>query len=442
MKLKILSGFAACVFTSISLQAQTVSTFAGSGEAGFQNGNLSTAQFSGLEQMAYDKNGNLLVCDALNNRIRKIDPAGNVTTFAGSGTAGLVNGNKALAQFNNPLGIAIDDNNNVYIGDNMNFVIRKIDNSGNVTTYAGSGKQGYTDSGGTAAAFGYIDYMCFDNAMNLYLADPDNSVIRKIDPQQQVSTFAGNGKPGMIDGIGQSAQLSFPIAITYDKINDVFFISDQGNSAVRKALPDGTISTYAGMGRAGYWNGPAVAARFDYPKGLTTDALGNVYVAGRFDYTIRKIDTQGDVSTVAGVPFTPGNKDGIGGNAVFGKPIDVILSPDGNLMVSDWGNKVLRKVEITAPIAASIKNRNLNTNGIEISPNPFSTSTLIKVSENKGTEPIIFSMFDISGKEVKAKNTVTGNQILVEKGNLSSGIYFYSLLQGFAVIGNGKLVIE
>ena len=440
MKIKVLSIIAAIILISLNLQAQTVSTFAGAGVVGFLNGTVLSAQFAGIEQMAYDKKGNLLICDAGNNRIRKIDAAGNVTTFAGTGTPGLVNGNVSTAQFNNPLGIAVDANNNVYISDNLNFVIRKIDVLGNVTTYAGSGERGFLNGNSSSAQFGYTNYMCFDNAMNLYVADPDNSVIRKIDSKNNVSTFVGSGKVGFADGTGEAADLSFPIAIAYDKVNDVFYVSDQGNSAIRKVLPDGTLSTYAGTGKIGYLDGPGMTAQFYFPKGLTTDNIGNVYVAGRFDYTVRKIDTQGNVSTVAGIPHITGNINGSSSVAIFGKPINVLMSPEGNLMVTDWVNNSIRKVEL--PFIASTNKIQKNDLDVRISPNPFKTSTIIKISGNRGIQPINFVLYDLTGKEVKVKSTVSGQQIVVERGNLINGIYFYTLLQDNKTIGTGKLIMD
>lgn len=444
MRIKVLSVIAAIVLITLSLQAQTVSTFAGAGVVGFLNGTVLSAQFAGIEQMAYDKKGNLLICDAGNNRIRKIDAAGNVTTFAGTGTAGLVNGNVSTAQFNNPLGIAVDDNNNVYVSDNLNFVIRKIDVLGNVTTYAGSGERGFLNGNSSSAQFGYTNYMCFDNAMNLYVADPDNSVIRKIDSKNNVSTFVGSGKVGFVDGTGEAADLSFPIAIAYDKVNDVFYVSDQGNSAIRKVLPDGTLSTYAGTGKIGYLDGPGTTAQFYFPKGLTTDNIGNVYVAGRFDYTVRKIDMQGNVTTVAGIPHITGNINGASSVAIFGKPINVLMSPEGNLLVTDWVNNSIRKVEL--PFIASTNNPpaggQKNDLDVKISPNPFKTSTIIKISGNRGSLPISFVLYDLTGKEVKVKSTVSGQQIVVERGNLINGIYFYTLLQDNKTIGTGKLIMD
>jgi len=440
MKIKVLSTIAAIVLSSISLQAQTVTTFAGGGPVGFSDGTILSAKFSGIEQMAYDKKGNLLICDAANNRIRKIDAAGNVTTFAGTGMPGFVNGNVATAQFNSPLGIAVDDNNNVYVSDNLNFVIRKIDTFGNVTTYAGSGERGFVNGNSSSSQFDYLNYMCFDNAMNLYVADPGNNVIRKIDSQHNVSTFVGSGKIGFADGIGQSADLSFPIAIAYDRINDVFYVSDQGNSAIRKVLPDGTLTTYAGTGIIGHSDGPGLAAKFYFPKGLCTDNAGNVYVAGRFDYTVRKIDTQGNVTTVAGIPHISGNINGEAAVAKFGKPINVMMSSDGNLLVTDWVNNSIRKVEL--PFTASINNMPKNEIGMQISPNPFSTSTTMKITGNKGTEPISFLLYDLTGKEAKVKCTVAGQQINIERGNLTNGIYFYKLLQDNKIIGTGKLMVE
>lgn len=440
MKIKVLSTIAAIVLISISLHAQSVSTFAGSGSNGFLDGTVLSAKFAGIEQMAYDKKGNLLICDAANNRIRKIDAAGNITTFAGTGTPGLVNGNIAEAQFNNPLGIAVDDNNNVYVSDNLNFVIRKIDIFGNVSTYAGTGERGYVNGNSASAQFDYLNYMCFDNAMNLFVADPNNNVIRKIDPQGNVSTFVGSGKIGFSDGTGVSAELSFPIAIAYDKINDVFYVSDQGNSAIRKVLPDGSLTTYAGTGKIGHADGLGQNAQFYFPKGLTVDNAGNVYVAGRFDYTVRKIDMQGNVSTVAGIPHSSGNISGEPAVAKFGKPIDVVMASDGNLLVADWVNNTIRKIEL--PLTASINNNSKNVVGMHIYPNPFSTSTTIKLSGTIGTGPISFLMYDVSGKEIKVKSAVSDQQIQVEKRDLTNGIYFYKLLQNNKIIGSGKLIVE
>ena len=438
--MKLLSTIAVIIVTSIGLQAQTVSTFAGAGVRGFLDGTVLTAKFAGIEQMAYDKKGNLLICDAGNNRIRKIDAAGNVSTFAGTGVSGFVNGSATTAQFNNPLGIAVDEFNNVYIADNLNFVVRKIDTFGNVTTYAGSGEQGYANGNSSSAQFNYLNYMCFDNAMNLYVADPVNNVIRKIDSQNNVSTFVGSGKAGFTDGVGGAADLAQPIAIAYDKLNDVFYISDQGNSSIRKVLTDGTLTTYAGNGKAGYLDGPGSNSQFYFPKGLITDNAGNLYVSGRFDYTVRKIDVQGNVSTVAGIPRTSGNINGVSSVAKFGKPINVMMSLDGNLLVSDWANNSIRKVEL--PLSASINRVSKNETGIQVSPNPFSTFTTLKINGNKGIDPISLTMFDLTGKEVKVKNTLVGQQILIERGNLPNGIYFYKLLQNDKAIGTGKLIVE
>lgn len=440
MKLKVLSIFAATILAIVHLQAQNVSTYAGAGGVGYINGHAALAKFSGLEQMTYDKNGNLLVCDAPNHCIRRIDAKGNVSTFAGTGAPGFVDGSIAVAQFNNPLGIAVDNQNNVYVSDNLNFVIRKIDTQGNVTTYAGNGEQGYEDGDGITAKFGYLNYMCFDDAQNLYVADPNNNVIRKIDAQQNVTTFVGSGKAALIDGKGTFADLSFPIAIAYDKYNHVFYISDQGNSAIRKALPDGTLSTYAGTGIIGHVDGEALSAKFYFPKGLTTDQNGNIYVAGRFDYTVRKIDTYGRVSTVAGIPHVSGNSNGESTTAKFGKPIEVVISPDGNLLVSDWINSTIRKIEL--PVTASTGIVYKNEIETKVMPNPVTTSAIIKINGTIGKEPISFVMYDVTGKEVNVKNTISGLQIIVERGDLSSGTYFFKLVQNSKVIGMDKLIIE
>lgn len=437
MKRNILYSSFALLF-AFTTQAQLVTTYAGAGVSGYAEGTLLTAKFAGLEQMAYDKEGNLLICDSPNNRIRKIDKAGNVSTFAGTGEAGLVNGPLAAAKFNNPIGIAVDNWGNIYVSDNLNFVVRKIDTHGNVTTLAGSGERGYTDSDAQHAKFDYVNYLCVDDKMNVYVADPNNNVIRKIDAQQNVSTFVGSGKAALTDGPGTSGELSFPVAIAFDQSNNVFYVSDQGNSAIRKVLPDGTMTTYAGTGTIGHNDGWGTNAKFYFPKGLAVDKAGNVYVGGRFDYTVRKIDTKGNVSTVAGIPHVSGNVNGDNTIAKFGKPINVVIAPDGNLLVSDWINNAIKKIEL--PTVASVHNYK-NEADIQIAPNPLTTSTTIKVL-NASKEPISFSLYDVTGKEVKSNHNVSGQQINVERGELNSGIYFFKLVQNNKVIATEKLIVE
>lgn len=441
MKFKILSAFIVFVSVIASYQAQTVSNFAGAGGTGYVNGTAQLAKFGGLEQMAYDKNGSLLVCDAPNHCIRMIDAKGNVSTFAGSGVAGFVNGDKMQAQFNNPLGIAVDNQNNVYVSDNLNFVVRKIDTKGNVTTYAGSGEKGYFDGPASAAKLGYPNYICVDNENNLYIADPDNNAVRKVDVQQNVSTFVGSGNAAFIDGVGTQAQLSFPISIAYDKNNNVFYVSDQGNSAIRKVLPDGTLSTYAGCGTIGHTDGDALASKFYFPKGIAVDASGNVYVAGRFDYTVRKIDTRGHVSTVAGTPHVSGNVSGVAKDVKFGKPIEVIVSTDGNLLVSDWANSTIRKIEM--PIAAGLNSITYKNDVlVNVMPNPVTTTTTITLEGLKNKQPISLLVFDINGKQVSAVNDVLGSKINFERGQLNAGVYFFKILQNDNVIATERLVVQ
>lgn len=442
MKRNILSLLVAGILATTNAQAQSVSVYAGTGETGYTNGSLLSAKFKGLEQMAYDAKGNLYVCDAPNNCIRKIDTKGNVTTFAGTGESGLVNGDISVAQFNNPLGIAIDKDGNVYVADNINFVIRKIDTKGYVSTYAGNGVQGYIDGIGSASQFSYVNYMCMDDNMNLYVADPNNNVIRKIDKNQNVSTFVGSGKMGFTDGVGASAELSFPIAIAYDKANHVFYVSDQGNSAIRKVQRNGTLTTYAGTGAVAHADGNALNSKFCYPKGITVDNAGNVYVAGRFDYTVRKIDTYGNVSTVAGTPHIGGNNNGVGNNVKFSKPIDVITSPDGNLLVSDWGNATIRKIELPASSTASVNTVYKNDVEMKVMPNPVSSSATIKINGVNSTDPIQFLVYDVTGKEINIKHTISGTQIDIERENLNSGIYFYKVMQNGKVIGVDKLTVQ
>jgi len=193
------------IFTYTIIDIQ-VSTFAGSTE-GDADGSGTSAQFSTLGQIAMDSNGNIFVADAGNNKIKKITPSGVVSAFAGS-TQGDVDGIGSAAQLNYPYGIAIDSNNNVFIADSNNDKIKKITPSGAVTTFAGSGSSGFADGQGTAAQFNFPVGLAIDSQDNLYVTDYQNNRIRKITPSGVVSTFAGNGTDGSQDGQGVNAEFT------------------------------------------------------------------------------------------------------------------------------------------------------------------------------------------------------------------------------------------
>ena len=187
--------------------------------------------------MAIDTADNLFVADYGNNKIRKITPDGTVSTFAGTGIAGSADGTALTAEFYGVTGTCVDNLGNVFVADYHNNKIRKIDILGNVTTFAGTGISGSADGIGTNASFYYPTIVCIDSANNLLITDRENHKIRKITPDSTVSTFAGNGNPGTTDGISDSAQFNYPTGIAIDNLKNIF-VTDYGNNKIRK------INTY------------------------------------------------------------------------------------------------------------------------------------------------------------------------------------------------------
>jgi streptogramin lyase len=211
-----------------------------------------------------------------------------VSTLAGSGTAGFTNGAGAGASFYGPYGVAVDTAGDVYVADLNNNAIRKITPAGVVTTLAGTGAAGYTNGPGTSATFRGPYGVAVDSAGNVYVADTGNNVIREITPAGVVSTFAGTGSTGFANGPGSSATFEQPIGVAVDSVGNVY-VADGGNNAIREITPAGVVSTLAGTGAAGFANGPGSAATFSDPTYLAVDGAGNVYVSDSNNYIIRKI---------------------------------------------------------------------------------------------------------------------------------------------------------
>lgn len=319
-----------------------VTTFVGS-TSGFANGTGTAAQFSDPQRVDVDSAGNLYIADTLNYRIRKVTPAGVVTTLAGSGANGFANGTGTAATFYGPKGIAVDSSGNVYVSDSWNNAIRKITPAGVVTTLAG-GAYGSANGTGAAAQFGYPEGIDVDASGNVYVADTLNNRIRKITPAGVVTTFAGNTQ-GYAEGTTTSALFNQPYGVAVDSAGNVY-VSDTANYRLRKLTSAGVSSTIAGSGTSGSTNGVGTAAQFGFLYGLSIDAAGNIYAADGTGFTIRKITSAGVVTTLAGNGNT-GSDDGLPSSVTFSNPWDTAVDPSTNtLYIVDRGNNRIRKMPI------------------------------------------------------------------------------------------------
>jgi gliding motility-associated-like protein len=320
-------------------------TIAGTGGAGSANGIGTAASFNEPFGVATDVNGNIYVVDHLNNEIRKITPAGLVSVFAGSGAQGKANGNASVATFNNPTGIAVDVAGNVYVADVSNNLIRKISPAGLVTTLAGSGLNGSADGPGATATFSNPSGLAVDGAGNIYVADLSNNLIRKITPGGIVTTLAGSGLSGAQDGIGRAASFSQPYGLAVDGTGNIY-VADWGNNLIRKITPAGVVTTIAGSGHPGSADGIGSAASFYKPFGLALDESGNIYVADTNNELIREVTPTGVVSTVAG----NGTKGAVNGNtgiqSSFYQPTGIVADGAGNIYVADEFNHLIRQIVV------------------------------------------------------------------------------------------------
>lgn len=320
--------------------------------SGSADGIGNAARFYRPWSIAVDKAGNAFVADSWNNTIRKVTPSGAVSTVAGLAlSAGTNDGISVNARFNQPQGVAVDTNGNLYVGDFYNYTIRKITPDGTVSTLAGlAGSTGSADGTGSVARFNQPAGVAVDNNGNVYVADFHNHTIRKITPAGAVSTLAGlAGSHGGADGIGSTARFFYPSGVAVDNAGNVY-VAEEYNHTIRTISPGGSVTTLAGFPQSGgAADGTGSAARFSYPEGVAVDTLGNVYVADNGNNTIRKVTPAGVVTTLAGLSGNAGSADGTGSTVRFNSPTGIAVDSAGVLLVADASNYTIRTTRPPLP---------------------------------------------------------------------------------------------
>ena len=413
------------LFLCTCLQAQQVTTVAGSaGASGFVDGIGSIARFNEPHAVACDPNGNVFIADRLNHRIRKVNASGIVSTYAGTGVVGGTDGPALSSTFNEPWGIACDAIGNVYVVDTKNYKIRKIDSGGMVTTLAGSGVFGTTNGAAALARFGFpAGIAVTSNGNTIYVSDYNTHTIRKIE-NGQVSTMAGTVfVSGMNDGTGATATFNHPYGLCMTSTGDVL-IADEWNSVIRKMNPLGVVTTVAGSGILGSVDGPAMSAQFKFPAGICTDGMGNIFIADVLNHTIRKLNAAGVVSTYAGLAGNIGDVNGNAALARFNNPTGVCFNTiDQGVYVGDNTNQLLRKI-------TNVSSTTLSLSLVGATTRCFGDSIVFQISPS-----------NLSNYKMKENAVVVGSSSTstITVSNLSAGTH---TLFATAIDGMGATAIS
>lgn len=417
-----------CAFTILSMQAyaqQKIITIAGTGIGGFNGDGIAAAGalLHAPNGVAVDGSGNVYVQDYSNNRIRKISTTGYITTIAGTGTAGNSgDGSVGTSADIRPYGVAVDKSGNVYFSDAGTGVVRKINTLGIISRYAGTAVPGYDGDNGpaTAAKLDAVAGLAFDMSDNMYLADGRANVIRMVKKSTGIiTTIAGDGTMSVSgDGFpATSVGLDSPFAVAADRRGNVYF-SDMNSHRVRKVDVDGMLTTVAGTGISGYSGnmGPATNAQLNHPAGLAVDSIGNLYIADADNDVIRKVDTFGVITTVAG-NHTPGFGGDLGDpiGANLHTPYGVAIDRYGSLYIADANNQRIRKTFYATAVTPVTGKGN-----IESFPNPFKNELVIS-GVNK-TDKI--TVLDLAGRVILPVHDCTADGVQqIATRDLAPGVY-------------------
>jgi sugar lactone lactonase YvrE len=438
--LPILAGFFLSILGGSGIQAQNIATVAGNGVNGFSGdgGAATSAEISSLSGIAMDASGNLYIAEYNNSRIRMVNPSGMISTLAGNGVPGFSGdgGPATAAEINRPNSVATDAAGNVYLSEDNNNRIRKINTSGIITTVAGNGVAGFSGDGGlaTSAQLDAPAGLAVDQAGNIYIADYNNHRIRKVNTAGIITTVAGSGVAGYSgDGADAvSAQLHFPNGLAMDK-NGVLYIADMYNSCIRQVMPSGVISTIAGTGTAGFSGdgGLATASQLSNPRAVAIDPLGNIYIADYENNRIRKINKAGYISTVAGNGIAGYTGDGAAAStAELYQPISLAVDAGGTVFVGDLGNNRIRKIFLVT----NVVDLQSVYESIKLYPVPASTEITARLY-GRGYTGI--RVADMRGREVYFKGLDIAQQDethVIDISHVKSGFYLVQIFKEGEVV--------
>lgn len=422
------------IFASTLCTGQIINTIAGTGTLGYSGngGSALSAQLYGAVHAVPDTAGNYYIVEWSNHIIRKVNAAGIIDVFAGTSVAGYSGdgGPANLAQLTYPMGLAIDDTGNVYIADGNNSVVRKVNVAGIISTAVGTGTYGYSGDGGLAIAaqIGVPAGLSFDAKGNLYIVDMVNNAVRKVRPDGIISTLATN--------------LLYPTGIAVDTKYNVYVCNTAGQQIIKyDTLGNNTV--YAGTGAWGYSgdNGPAVSAQLNLPSytaieppiNIGVDKLGQVYIPDWLNHRVRMIDTMGIIRTIAGTGV--GGFSGDGGLATLAKisgPTGVSVDNQGSIFIADYSNYRIRKIQMPNSI-----NDNLGSNNFYIYPMPV--NDLLTIHATFNGKACVFELFDLLGHRIEMINLTGPTEISIS--HIQDGIYLAKFTQG-GVISTKKVIIQ